>query len=319
MELRNKMKNILVGINHLHSIGGSETYTYTLMKELITQHYNVSLLVGSNMYGIMSEKIKKDFGITPINFNIKEEIRNFDASFISHNSTIWKLLLHRNKIKCKTIFQICHGIYPALEQPYGEPIRNYFSITEEVREHLNKKEISSHMVRNGVDTKRFSQTKSNKNLKNVLSLSQSTKFNSFLEEICKKNNWNFKSFNKHINPIFNIEDLIKESDLVVSLGRGVYEGMSCGKNVLVADWRDYQHFHGPIMDGLVTEENIKTLLFNNCSGRAKKIPINEKNITDEMKKYSIKNCDFNNNFVLKNLNIENQVKKMLSIADKYKG
>ena len=36
------------------------------------------------------------------------------------------------------------------------------------------------------------------------------------------------TINKYTNPVWKIEELMRESDLVVSLGRGAYEAMACG-------------------------------------------------------------------------------------------
>ncbi len=297
---------ILIGQNHLDTIGGSETYTYTLIEELKRRKFKVDLVCGSNRFGIMSKKIYQNFGIFPNHFG-----EDYDACFINHISTIKKIL--DSKLDSETVFQICHGTIPDLEQPFGNPIQKYISISEEVKNHLQKKDFNSNVILNGINTDKFSPTFVNKKVKNILSLSQSGRFNDFLSKICLKNEWNFKSHNKFENPIFDIENLIKEADLVVSLGRGAYEAMSCGKNVLVADWRPYQE---PMMDGLIRSDNINEMIKFNCSGRRFKKTVNETTITEEIKKFDYKFCEFNRNYVLENLNIRNQAEKMLEIITK---
>ena len=136
-------------------------------------------------------------------------------------------------------------------------------------------------------------------------------FNAFLNKVCNRNGWEFIYHNKFTNPVFDIENVISEADLVVTLGRGAYESMACGKNVLVADWRQYQR---PLMDGLITKNNIDKFIYHNCSGRCEKKIITEKSITEEIKKYSIENAQYNREYALKNLNISKQVDKMLNVA-----
>ena len=297
---------ILIGQNHLDTIGGSETYTYTLIEELKRRRFKVELACGSNRFGIMSKKIYQNFGIFPNSFD-----KDPDVCFINHISTIRKIL--DSNIDSKTIFQICHGTVPDLEQPFGKPIEKYITISEEVSTHVSNKGYNSDIVVNGINTNRFSPTSVNKEVKNILSLSQSDRFNNFLSKICLKNGWTFKSHNKFKNPIFQIENLIKEADMVISLGRGAYEAMSCGKNVLVADCRPYQP---PLMDGLIAPDNIDEMIKHNCSGRRFKRQVNEQTITEEIKKFDHKFCELNRNYALENLNIEVQTEKMLNLIRK---
>ncbi len=294
---------ILIGQNHLDTIGGSETYVYTVIEELKRRKIKTFLLCGSNRFGIMSKKIYQNFNIIP-NY-IEAEV---DLSFINHTTTIKKAI--ELDLDLTKVYQVCHGTIPKLEQPYGTPIENYISISEEVRDHLLNKKVKSDVIRNGINVDKFKPTKVNKKLKNILSLSQSDRFNSFLSKICDKNGWNFLHHNKFTNPIFDIEKKIDEADLVISLGRGAYEAMSCGKNVLVADWRQYQQ---PLMDGLVDKSNIDEIIKNNCSGRRFNKKVNEKSIEEEIKKYNYENCDHNRQYSLKNLNIKIQVDKMLEL------
>jgi glycosyltransferase involved in cell wall biosynthesis len=298
---------ILIGQNHLDTIGGSETFTYALVEELVRRGHDVSLLLGTNRFGEVSNRISRDFGIEAN----KLKGRSFDVAFLNHTTTIKRFF--DNNLKAKEIYQICHGTVPELEQPYGHPLLKYIAISDEVREHLKKKGFDSVVIKNGINTKRFCPTGINEELKNVLSLSQSDKFNVFLEKICKKHNLNFMSHNKFMNPVFEIEKIISKADLVVSLGRGAYEAMSCGKNVLIADWRPYQK---SLMDGLITIDNVDKFIKNNCSGRFSAREIKDENdIVREMDKYSIINGEQNRNYALQNLNIEKQVDKMLKLIE----
>lgn len=59
-------------------------------------------------------------------------------------------------------------------------------------------------------------------------------------------------------------EAMKGADIVVGVGRGVYEGLASGKKVVSFDARQEK----PRGDGLVTEHNIIDLKRCNCSGRS---------------------------------------------------
>jgi len=125
-----------------------------------------------------------------------------------------------------------------------------------------------------------------------------------VKEACRISNWQFSDKRG-----FDVEQYINESDLVVSLGRGAYEAMACGRNVLVFDSMHYMGMKG---DGLLTQGNLEESKKCNCSGRSfgKKFTI--QSLIDEMKKYDPEQGDFNREHALKNMNIQKQVERYLS-------
>tara|TARA_Y100000356_G_scaffold57190_1_gene46297 strand:+ start:2945 stop:3862 length:918 start_codon:yes stop_codon:yes gene_type:complete len=296
---------ILIGQNHLDTLGGSETFTYALVEELHRRGHEVGVMCARNRKGMVSDLIESNLGIRT-NIISKE----YDACFISHNSMISQL--YSLGINHGTVYQICHGTTPSLEQPTDVKGVRFISISEEVQEHLLKKDYNSELIVNGIDLDRFKPTKINKELQNILSLSQSDRLNKFLQKICDRYGYNFKHHNKFLNPVFNIEEEIADADLVVSLGRGAYEAMACGKNVLIADWRAYQN---AMMDGMVTEDNISRFISNNCSGRTERRGIDEASIVEELMKYSLANGEANRKFAEKNLNIKDKVDRMIHLVE----
>lgn len=296
---------ILVGQNHLDTLGGSETYTYALVEELHNRGHQVGVMCARNRKGMVSDLIERNLGIKT---NVIS--REYDACLLSHNSMVSQLF--SLDVKPGKVYQICHGTTPSLEQPTELAGVEFISISEEVQNHLLKKNLQSELIVNGVNLERFKPTKINKELKNILSLSQSDRLNQFLQKVCDKYGYNFKHHNKFRNPVFNIEDEIADADLVVSLGRGAYESMACGKNVLIADWRPYQT---AMMDGMLTGDNAARFLCNNCSGRTERRGIDEKSIVEELSKYSQENGEANRSFAEKNLNIKDKVDKMIYLVE----
>ena len=196
---------------------------------------------------------------------------------------------------------ICHGTVPGLEQPHKSDKIRFISISKEVHDYLLFKGKQSTIIYNGVNLERFTEKECNKKLTSVFSLAQSDKLNKLLENVCKENNIIFHSNNKFLNPVFDIEKQIFEHDLIISLGRGTYESLSCGKNVIIADWRQYQE---PLMDGFVTTDNIQKYILKNCSGRTERKQITEDSILQEFKKYHFNQGKKNRKFAEEFLDIK---------------
>lgn len=284
--------NILLGSNHLHELGGSEQHLYTLAKEFKRQGHKVYVMLGNfTLKGSMSYILKKHLDIV-----VDEIPQNtyFDRVFLSHTSTVKRFkeeVYTRSDLKFNSdkIFQICHGVFPQLEQPFDWEILKYIAISNEVKQHIQSIKNNAYIVvlHNPIDTNYFYKSSCNSAIKRVYSLSQNDTFNDLIKEICKERNYEFSSNNKHTNPTLDIRRKIDDADLIFSLGRGCFEAMSMGKNVIVADDRGYMS--KSYMDGLVTSHNFSDFLNNNCSGRFSKINPTKENLILEIEKYSSSN------------------------------
>lgn len=271
---------ILVSNNHLNNLGGSETFTYTLAVELQRIGHEVHILTPTP--GYVSQKLENEHKI-----KVNTISPEYDLCLLNHNSTVKWVLENLKEQNPKKIIQTCHGIIPPLEQPHGSKEIQYVSISKEVQTHLKQKGFNSEVIHNGIDLERFqSQEKSDKFTK-IYSLSQSNPFNEILSKVAKYYNVELAYNNKHINPIWDIENHLKSSQLIFGLGRSAYEGLAMGKTVFIGDARNYM---GGKMDGIINKDNIENYLENNCSGRyTNSIPTYE-NIIKEIE----------NNFTLQN-------------------
>ncbi|MFT4800823.1 MAG: glycosyltransferase involved in cell wall biosynthesis [Flavobacteriaceae bacterium] len=289
-----KLKTILVANNHLSNVGGSETFTYSLIEELVhRKEFDVEYFTFQK--GVVSERIEKELGVK---FRSK---KTYDLILASHNTCVDELF------KSGFVIQTCHGIFPILEQP-SLKANGYVSISQEVQNHLSSLGFSSKIVLNGINLDRFkSKTSISKELQTVLSLCQSDEANRFIKKCCEHLNLKFLKANKFEDNIWEIEKLINNSDLVVGLGRSAYDAMSCGRPVIVYDNREYL---GAIGDGYV--KNILGLsIQNNCSGRYFNNQFSEELFIRELKKYNYKDGDFFREFALKELNISTNTDKYL--------
>lgn len=294
---------ILVANHHMKQFGGSEVFTYTLIGELVRTGHEVDLFTMHP--GMVSDKVKE-------NFSVDEGLRSYyDLILASHNTTVRYI---SNILNYGLLIQTCHGIYPALEQATSLADK-YVSISKEVYDYLNKCGYESYIIWNGIDCERFKSINPIKRkLKNILSLAQSDKANEKLTEACKILGINLTIRNKFNNPIWNIEDEINKADLVVSLGRGAYEAMACGRAVLVYDSRNYSKSYA---DGMITPYNIAKVMENNCSGRSFRLSPSVDELVIEIKKYHSEYGHNLRTFALFNLNIKYQVKKYLNIYNEY--
>lgn len=295
--------NILVTVNSLSNFGGSESFTFTMVEELIRRKHKVDVVVSDNVKGVFYHKIKS-MGVRISQTPIKKK---YDIVLGSHNNVIEKV----KHLKCP-IIQTSHGKIINLEQP--TPVADYYvSISDEVKQYLTQNGYESTIIYNGINLERFKPNKPiNKSLKNVLSLSQSFLLNNTLKSICNRLNVNFRYRDKFENPIFNIEDDINEADLVISLGRGAYEAMACGRPVLVLDDRIYVR-QGIIGDGIITPDNIENIMKFNCSGRFTNTVYSYQKILNEIKKYDYTTGDFLRDFAERELDIKKQVDKYLNL------
>jgi hypothetical protein len=260
---------ILVACNHLKTVGGSELYTYYLIKSLIDTGHLVEYFTFYT--GMVSARIEKHLSVS------FKATNSYDLIIASHRTTVNYLYGQG------PIIQICHGPIPDLEQP--SPLADYhIAVSEEVSTHLKDKGYPSTVILNGVDLDIFRPKKSlNKTPKKVLSLCQSEEANTVIAEICNSHDIGFKAINKHANPKFDITDEINAADLVIGIGRSAYDAMACGRPCILFDKRTY---NGSFGDGYLFPHNFRKFATYNCSGRYSKRSFTRRELESEMFKYN---------------------------------
>lgn len=292
---------ILLGNNHLHTLGGTETYTYTLASALQNLGHEVEVMLGNQgRTGLMSERIHTELGI-----NVESLTGGYDAVLLNHNTTVFRYFhlnrpLRRIFLKglnsSAKVVQIIHGTIPKVEHPYVAKRIEYVAISDEVRDFIEKEFcLNSTVIPNLIDCEAFHKSSISTKCKSVYSLSQSTEFNELLATICSELNLEFSSNDKYVNPVHEVNSRMSQADLVFSLGRGCYEAMAMGKNVIVADMRSYMN---PVMDGMVTKENFELFRTHNCSGRATSRELSKATLIREIMKYDQSQGEWNRQKIL---------------------
>jgi len=285
------MKVLLTNYN-LIDAGGSETFTYTMAIELIKLGHDVDI-TAFYIGDFADHMMRSPAHLTPT------PQAEYDMIFVNHYPCLQMLMKHGIKGH-KTL--TCHGTVD-FENPAPGADR-YVAVSEEVRQHMKTAGYKADIIFNGVNCERFKPVKPiNKTLKNVYSLCQGDAANETVKEACKIGGWSFSDKRG-----FDVPEYINESDLVVSLGRGAYEAMACGRNVLVFDSRHYMDMMG---DGMLTVDNIGTSKRCNCSGRSFRKRFDVQELINEMQKYNPAQGDCNREHALKNMNIKKQVERYL--------
>ncbi|MCX7549054.1 UDP-glycosyltransferase [Xanthomarina sp. F1114] len=285
---------ILIANNQLNNLGGSETFTFTLIEELVSRGYHVEYFTFE--FGLVSDRIEQDLKVS---FMSKKK---YDLILANHNTCVKKLY------KFGFIIQTCHGIFPKLEQPSSKA-NAYVSISTEVQNHLGTLGFPSILIHNSINLKRFQSIKPiNKKLETVLSLCHSKEANEFVKRACTDLEVNFLKAFKYGDTIWNIEEKINEADLVVGLGRSAYEAMACGRPVLVYDNRRYFDSCG---DGYV-KDKLGFSLQNNCSGRYTRQSFTLDLFKKELQKYNANDGLYFRNFAEKELNVKHNIERYLN-------
>lgn len=292
-----EVKSILIANNQLVQTGGSETYTFAIIKELVARGFDVEYFTFKR--GAFSTRMEKEIGVK---FQNKKK---YDLILANHNTCVEALM------GFGFIIQTCHGVYPPLEQP-SLCANFHVAISQEVQNHLAIKGFVSVVIMNGIDTSKFYSKRSvNKELKNVLSLCQSETANKFLQRVCDTLGINLTYLDKNINPIWNVEDVINEADLVIGLGRSAYEAMACGRPVIIFDNRAYSE---SFADGYIIHK-LTSSLSRNCSGRFYKLKLTEEMMIEEFKKYNPIDGEILKKHILDDMTIQLVVDKYLSLFD----
>lgn len=294
----NKKLRILVATYSLDIVGGTETFTFTFIEELLNyKHFEVEYF--TTVRGAIAKKIEDQLGISYLSKKV------YDVIFFNHNQVLETLKFN---LKVRGVFiQTCHGIYPELEQPHYRA-DGYVSISQEIQNHLALRGYSSLLLLNMINLSRFKSDKVLNDVpKSLLSLCHSEEANSFLKEVSHELGIVYREAFKYKNAVWNIERVINQSDIVIGLGRSALEAVSCGRPVIIYDRRRYFDAYG---DGYLAD-NLGLSLQNNCSGRYSKKVLSKQELITEIKKYDKGDAQKLRAFAIKKLDAKNNVLEYL--------
>jgi glycosyltransferase involved in cell wall biosynthesis len=259
------MAKILITNNHLANMGGTETWVMTMVKELAKEH---QVGVFTQVKGYVSDLLKE---------YIDDKPRDYDLALINHNTC--------QDVQAKFKIFTTHGTVPELEKP-PTGMDYYVAVSENTSKHHNV----PHIIKNPIDTEKFRPIKPiGFHAQSVLTIAD--------KDIGIKG----IRPSRHKD---NMPELINQSDLVVSMGRGVLEAMSCGRPVIVWDDRPYWGARG---DGYLDDLDKLT---GNVAGEynLKKIDWQA-----ELAKYRPEHGQRNRKYILDNHDVRKIAKEYLEI------
>jgi glycosyltransferase involved in cell wall biosynthesis len=244
---------------------------------------------------------------------VSERIEKLGCGFMSkpeygliianHNSTV------REVFERGFIINTSHGILPGLEEP-SVFADTYVSVSALVQETQKNRGFDSEVILNGIDCERFKPQKAlNRELRTVLSLCQSDESHEFVKRCCERLSLEFLQLDKLRDNVWEIENTINKADLVMGVGRSLYDAMACGRAVISYDKRAY-HKAGEEGDGYLNVGNIHQSLQKNCVGTR---AFTEDEFIAELQKYRSEDGDFMRHFALENLNVRNTAQEYLRI------
>ena len=271
------MKVLLV--NHALDIyAGSETFTYALARELTQVGHEVTCF--SPRLGAMAQQLAEHRIAV-----IDDLARGPDDIDIIHAHHRHESLLAFARYPETPMIQVCHGVLPWQEQPLKARlnIHRYVAVSEEIRDHL----IEDHgiaapdivIIRTGVDLTRFTSRApiaATPRRALVLSNYMPETQREIIRRACGRLGITVREVGRP-RPVWNVEDVINQADLVFGLGRSALEAMACRRVVLVYDYSGG--------DGLVTPERFALLRRRNFSGRTYRRRYTEDELAGEIAGY----------------------------------
>lgn len=299
---------ILLTNHELKSFAGTEIFTYTIASSLKKRGHHIE--VYSAYLGDFS-RLFFEHGI-PVVDELKHLSGNFDIAHVHHNINAFEI---RNHYPNLPMVFVSHGVLPKIEQPplVELGICKYIAISEEVQKNIIRFGIDPNrvkIIRNPIDeTKFFPTSKISSKPKNALVISNKIDFETenIIREACARLDINIKFVGKRFQYVPN-EDLpkvINQNDIIFNLGRGVVEGIMCGRVPIIID--------AGVGDGLVTPENFRSLMSYHFSGRVYKHNFTSEELVHEILKYKPEFGEQLRVLALEEFSVERQTDKLIEI------
>ena len=244
------MKSIVLGQDKFEFIGGTTTLIVDLSVSLVKQGYKVYYWsTDFGKHSITEEWFKAH--------NVEMYLGQPVDLAITCQQTATMFFLN----KCK-VLQLLNSKFTSLEYPVPGAI--HISVSNEIRDFVKQKfGEETQVILNGIDLDRYKPTGELNAVPRVFSICQGD--DSLLKQACIELGYEFNSVPKDVgNRIWNVEDYIKDSDIVVGIGRSAMVGMACGKCVFGWDNRVLNPYTGC---GYINPDKFYEYAYTNLTGR----------------------------------------------------
>jgi len=275
---------ILMTNHRLTWYSGSDTYLYTLGKELVKRGH-ILTIYSPNVSLALQGKRFIDANISVVS-SLENDIakvmdgNEFDILHGQHTEVVSEV--HSKFTKLPAIF-VSHGVLPGPEKyPRDVDISKYIGVSEEVYDFQFKdiEDSKKEVIRNPIDTDRFKY--SFKPAKKKLKILVASNY--YHNEWEAKEVWEaVKILDAELEVIgtngkmmFATEELVRECDIGIGVGRSILEIMAMGKPAIVGDYAGY--------DGVITSKNYSKIRQKNFSSRTNKEQWDGKKLAKEIQK-----------------------------------
>jgi len=324
---------ILIANNTLDILAGSETWCLTMAKELKSMGHEV--MAYSDKLGFMATRIEEagihcvkqfsnETSVKPYSIVLEEQDdHEFDLIICNHHHISGYLKqVFPNTPMIVTIHGILHKdqntgqIFP--EHPNLDVgVDAFVAVSEEVQKLLKDSyDIDAHLVRNPIDLELFAYNSKAINKKEIKTIffnsnyqGKDDKVTNIIRDVAEHFNADIRAVGANFQPAYDVQDIIKDSDVVVGMGRSVIEGIAMGKIGLV---------HGRWgTGGVITPETVEKLSWFNFSGRnsAGELKSAEEVIKLIEQANTKENADAMYEYMTQNHDVRVVAKKYLDIAD----
>lgn len=248
---------ILLSNHGLRQYGGSETWVKTMFDELSKAH----------TVHIYTPRPNTIFLEMPP----WDPTETYDLGILNHSMCL-SFLKDKN---VKKIIFTSHGVIPGAEKPVaGADV--YVAVSEEVQAVLRAKGFESSVIRNPINTERFTPRKSaREKLQRIAYVSNNPRSKIGLIKRATAP-WRLEVVGRE-GQLRDVKPLLERSDLIIGLGRSAYEAMSMERNVIVFDYKG--------ADGFVTTSSSFTYRGCNFSGRTNRFDWTEEQLQEAIRLY----------------------------------
>lgn len=258
---------ILLTNNHLVRFGGSETWTLTMARELIKQGHQVG--VYTHHKGAVSDLLQDYLDDNP---------QDYELALINHTSC--------THVDARKKIFTSHSPFIDIEKPPAG-MDAYVAVSEHIQ-HVYGIEC---LIRNPIDTELYRPTNAIKTSPElILSVTEvSLPFPTLRPSRYAE----------------TMPELMNQADLVVTIGRGVLEAMSCARNVIIYDERPQMGFKA---DGYLESTDMVTW---NVGGR---YALDSIDWDVELKKYKQEHGERNRDYILQHHDVKDIVNQYLNLV-----
>jgi len=215
---------------------------------------------------------------------------------------------------------ISHGTITVHEEPPSANIDYYVAVNETVVGNLVRLGVEGRniaLIRDFIDTDEFSpRTPVSSKLSSVLYISNRRKGRAYMAvmQACRRLGVRFNAIGAPHGSVRQVSDAINEVDLVVSIGRGILEGMACGRAVISFDRSVVDGC--TCGDGYLTRKAYEQSKHENFTGRTSGRVMNTLDMINEMERYVAGDGLINRSLAVDHHDVRKGVDSLLSIVKK---